>query len=118
MASISAALHDLLAERDLPVEEALTRHFTDGYRQSTNGDWIDREAFAEQIGQLRAFLLTVQLDVIDELQQGSAYAERHVIRATQADGAALGQEVFVFARVADDGRFDSLEELVRPLTPA
>lgn len=118
MASMSAALHDLLAERDLPVEEALTRHFTDGYRQSTNGDWIDRAAFAQQIGQLRSFLLTVEIDVLDELRQGSAYAERHVIRAIQADGSALGQEVFVFAQVADDDRFDRLEELVRPLPPA
>jgi hypothetical protein len=115
MASISAALHDLIVERDLPVEQALARHFTDAYRQSTNGDWVDRATFGQQITQLRSFLELVEIDVLGELQQDSAYAERHIINATQVDGSVLRQEVFVFADIAADGRFDRLEELVRPL---
>ncbi|MHA7985354.1 hypothetical protein ACX9R5_06065 [Rathayibacter sp. CAU 1779] len=115
MPSISAALHELLGEGDLSVESVLQRHFTDDYRQSTGGEWIDRAAFAEQMTQLRAFVDRVEIEVVVELVQGSAYAERHVIRVTQRDGSVLAQEVFVFASLAADGRFEGLEELVRPL---
>ncbi|NNC12002.1 nuclear transport factor 2 family protein [Planctomonas sp. JC2975] len=115
MPSISAALHELLGERDLPLESVLQRHFTDDYRQSTGGEWIDRAVFAEQMTQLRAFVDHVDIEVVAEVAQGSAYAERHIIRVTQPDGSVLAQEAFVFASVADDGRFKSLEELVRPV---
>lgn len=115
MASISAALHDLLAERNRSVEDVLARHFTHDYRQSTNGDWIDRAAFAEQVTQLRAFIDHVEIRVLDELMQGSRYAERHVIQVTGRDGSVIGQEVYLFADIAEDGRFASLEEISRPL---
>jgi hypothetical protein len=115
MASISAALHDLLVTPDLTVEDALARHFTDDYRQSTNGEWIDRAAFGQQMEQLRGFVDAVEIRVIDELSQGSRYAERHVIQVTGRDGSVVGQEVYVFAEVAEDGRFGSLEELSRSL---
>jgi hypothetical protein len=115
MPSISAALHDLLAARDLTVDEALTRHVTDDYRQSTNGEWIDRAAFAQQLSLLRSFIESVDIDVRDELVQGSSYAERHVITVTQRDGAVGRQEVYLFGRLAEDGRFAWLEELTRAL---
>ena len=116
MASIAAALHDLLNEPDLSVESALTRHFTDEYRQSTDGTWIDRAEFGRQIQGLRTFVAHAAIDVVDELVDGTAYAERHVIRITGRDGTTARQEVFLFGRIAADGRFAELEELTRHLT--
>lgn len=115
MPSITAALREVLAEHDQPVEHVLSRHLTDGYRQSTNGEWIDRATFAQQLAQLRQFVEHVEIRVLDELTVGSVYAERHTIHITGRDGSVQGQEVFLFGEVADDGRLDSLEELVRPL---
>lgn len=116
MPSIAAALYDLFNERELSVEDALSRHFVDEYRQSTNGEWIDRSAFAAQVTQLRQFIDRVEIDVKGELHSGADYAERHVLTATQRDGSTAAQEVFLFGTIAEDGRFASLEELVRPLT--
>ncbi|GAA4161048.1 hypothetical protein GCM10022286_18050 [Gryllotalpicola daejeonensis] len=118
MPSISAALHDLLGSQELTVEQALTRHFTDDYRQSTNGDWTDRAAFAQQVTQLRGFLERIDIEVKSELTEGSSYAERHIITVTQRDGGVGAQEVFLFGRIAADGRFASLEELTRQLPAA
>ncbi|WP_243062290.1 hypothetical protein [Humibacter sp. RRB41] len=115
MPSIAAALYDLLNERDVSVEDALARHFTDEYRQSTNGDWIDRAGFAEQLTQLRLYVDHVEIRVLDELSDDASYAERHILTATQRDGSTAAQEVFLFGQIAEDGRFASLEELVRPL---
>ncbi|MGN6125323.1 MAG: hypothetical protein ACTHON_02060 [Humibacter sp.] len=116
MPSISAALHDLINDQELSVEDALDRHFRPEYRQSTNGDWIDRATFAEQMTQLRTFVDHAEIEVVAELTQGDIYAERHVLTATQRDGGTASQEVFLFGEIAEDGRFASLEELVRPLS--
>ncbi len=115
MPSISAALNDLLNDTGLPVDEALDRHFAEDFRQSTNGEWLDRAGFAEQMTRLRTILDHVDIRVLAELTQGSAYAERHILTATQRGGSTASQEVYLFAEIADDGRFASLEELVRPL---
>lgn len=114
MASISAALYQLLGS-ELSVEEALSRNMTDSYRQSTNGEWIDRAAFAAQLEATRGFVAGVEIEVVAELSQGSAYAERHIIAVTQPSGAVARQEVYLFGEIAPDGRFAWLEELTRPL---
>jgi hypothetical protein len=118
MPSISRALSELLAGADLSVEDALARHVTDDYRQSTDGQWIDRAAFAEQLAQLRGFVQSVDIEVKSELTQGSSYAERHVITVTGRDGSIGRQEVYLFGEIAPDGRFAWLEELTRPLPEA
>jgi len=118
MPSITATLHDLLAAHELTVDEALMRHVTDDYRQSTDGDWIDRAAFAQQLTGLRAAIDAVEFEVISELTEGDAYAERHIVTITLPDGSRRRQEVFLFARLAADGRFAQLEELTRPLQTA
>jgi hypothetical protein len=115
MSSISQALHELLNERETPVAEVLGRHFTDDYRQSTNGDWADLAGFAQQIEYLRAGIDLAEIEVLAELTQGTGYAERHVIRVTQNDGTVAAQEAYVFADLAADGRFSSLTELTRPV---
>jgi len=117
MASISVALQELLCASELSVEEALTRHVADDYRQSTDGNWLDRAAFAQQLTQLRGAIERVEIEVLNELAYDRAYAERHVITCTLRDGSRVSQEVFVFAEIARDGRFARLEELTR-LLPA
>lgn len=117
MASISEALLALLTDHDRPVEQVLDEYFTDDYRQSTDGVWVDRGGFGERMSQLRSYLQGVEIEVVAEVTNGSVYAERHVIRATQLDGAHLGQEVFLFAELAADGRFAKVEELVHPQSP-
>ncbi|GAA4191412.1 hypothetical protein GCM10022288_22130 [Gryllotalpicola kribbensis] len=115
MPSIAAALHDLLGSNDLTVEQAVARHVTDDYRQSTDGVWIDRAAYVQQIAQLRGFIERIAVEVKGELTEGSHYAERHIITVTRRDGGTAAQEVFLFGEVAADGRFAQLEELTRQL---
>lgn len=115
MSSISQALHELLNEPETPVGDVLSRHFTEDYRQSTNGEWVDLAGFAQQIEYLRSGVDVAEFEVLAELTQGDSYAERHVVRVTQKDGTAAAQEAFVFAELAADGRFRSLVELTRPV---
>lgn len=117
MASIAAALHDLLNETDLSVEAAMTRHFADDYRQRTDGTWLDRAQFGQQIVQLRTMIVHAAIVVLDELEHDGRYAERHTIDITMRDGSTAGQEVYLFGRIGADGRFTHLEELTRQTGP-
>ncbi|WP_406483724.1 nuclear transport factor 2 family protein [Streptomyces platensis] len=107
---IEAALNDLLFARDITVREAADRHFAPEYRQRTDGEWIDRAGFVEHITHLRTLVADGEVQVHEELCDGSKYADRHTVRITKKDGSTVRMEVYVFADFAPDGRFRRIEE--------
>ena len=110
MTTIKAALDDLLNHRDLDLDEALDRHFAADYRQRTNGEWSDREAFLAHIAHLRSVVETVQVTVAEEIVDSGRYAERHIVEVRKTDGSKAVQEVYVFADLDTAGRFTRIEE--------
>ncbi len=107
---ISAALTDLLLNRDLPVEEAADRHFAPEYRQRTDGVWADRAGFIEHISHLRGVVDHGTVEVHEELYDDSNYADRHTVHVTKTDGSTVSMEVYLFGAFAADGRFSRIEE--------
>jgi len=107
---IEAALNDLLFARDITVQEAAERHFAPEYRQRTDGEWIDRAGFVEHITHLRTLVADGEVQVHEELCEGSKYADRHTVDITKKDGSTVRMEVYVFADFAPDGRFRRIEE--------
>ncbi|ARE78543.1 nuclear transport factor 2 family protein [Streptomyces sp. NPDC059558] len=107
---ISAALTDLLLNRDLTVEEAADRHFAPEYRQRTDGEWADRAGFIEHISHLRGVVDHGTVEVHEELSDGSKYADRHTVHVTKTDGSTVSMEVYLFGEFAADGRFSRIEE--------
>ena len=110
MTTINAALDDLLNHRDIDLGEALDRHFAGDYRQRTNGDWSDREAFRAHIAHLRSIVETAQVAVVEEMVEGGRYAERHIVEVNKKDGARVVQEVYVFGDLDAEGRFTRIDE--------
>jgi hypothetical protein len=108
--TIADALKDLLLRPQLTVETAIGKHFTPDYRQRTDGTWSDRAEFAEHISHLRAVIAGGNVEVREELADGSVYAERHVIELVKSDGSVARTEVYVFGERAPDGRFARIEE--------
>lgn len=115
MATLKEAIEDLLIHRQLPVAEAVDRHFALTFRQRTNGMWDDRAAFVARIAELRSVVEQVTVTVLDELTDGHRYAERHNIELVQRGGVRVAHEVSVFAVRAPDGRFVTIEETTRRL---
>ncbi|MEU7067759.1 nuclear transport factor 2 family protein [Streptomyces sp. NPDC051578] len=107
---IEAALNDLIFNRDLTVQEAADLHFTPEYRQRTDGEWADRAGFVEHITHVRGVVAGGHVEVHEELYDGSRYADRHTAHITKKDGSTVRMEVYVFADLAPDGRFDRIEE--------
>ncbi|MGW3631726.1 nuclear transport factor 2 family protein [Streptomyces sp. NPDC005122] len=107
---ITRAINDLLFEPGLDLAEALDRHFTPDYRQRTDGVWSDRTSFAQHITRLRSLIRSGHIEVHDELRDGPRYADRHTVTLTQHNGRVSSTEVYLFARLAPDGRFHRVEE--------
>jgi len=108
--TIHAALDELLNRQELPLDEILDRHFSPDYRQRTNGQWDDRQGFAQHARKLREVVASARIEVLDELRDGNRYADRHHVHITKRDGAKITQEVYLFAELDTEGRFRRVEE--------
>ncbi|MFJ9542524.1 nuclear transport factor 2 family protein [Streptomyces sp. NPDC101225] len=107
---IKAALTDLLFNGDITLTEAAERHFTPDYRQRTDGEWADRADFLDHIAHLRTLVVDGEVEVHEELYDGDKYADRHTCHITKKDGSTVSMEVYVFADLSHDGRFQRIEE--------
>lgn len=105
-----SALNDILNHQQLSLEDVLDRHFSPDYRQRTNGHWDDREAFVQHARKLREVVALARIEVLDELRDGSRYADRHRVHVTKRDGTQVVQEVYLFAELDANGRFARIEE--------
>ncbi|MET9606009.1 nuclear transport factor 2 family protein [Streptomyces sp. NPDC006512] len=114
--SITRAITDLLFTPGNDLAEALDRHFTSDYRQRTNGVWSDRTAFTQHITRLRSLIRSGHIEVHDELRDGLRYADRHSVTLTQHNGGTSRTEVYLFAQLAPDGRFQRVEETTLLIT--
>ncbi|MDH2455608.1 hypothetical protein QDW14_03825 [Corynebacterium bovis] len=139
-----AALIEELVGGTEPLEAIADRELTPDYRQRVNGRWTARDAVLAHFTQLREAARSVEVTVLDEgttTRPGDAdapapaddpaadttadtadtttdtgYAERHIVSVTLANGRRSENEVYIFARLAADGRIRSLEEVILPLT--
>ncbi len=107
---IADALSDLLFDPSTPLPAVLDRYFSPDYRQRTDGVWSTREEFADHIVHLRSLVAGGQVAVHEELHDGAVFAERHTVELTKTDGGRVRSEVYVFGRLAPDGRFEQIEE--------
>lgn len=80
---IKAALTDLLLDEDITLETAADRHFTPDYRQRTDDEWADRAEFLDHIAHLRTLVAGGEIEVHEELYDGSKYADRHTCHITK-----------------------------------
>ncbi|MBU9818461.1 nuclear transport factor 2 family protein [Rahnella sp. BCC 1045] len=110
VANIHNALNDLLNRQDIPLETSIDRYFSPDYRQRTNGKWDDRTNFIQHIKHLRTLVKSVDIQVLNELREGSNYATRHQVTAVKRDGTQVVMEVYLFAVMDQDGRFLRIEE--------
>ena len=107
---IEQALTELIFRRDLTVEQAVGRYFTDDYRQRTDGVWSERAEFVEHIEHLRTVVDGGRVEVHQEVREGSRYADRHTVHIVKTDGASASMEVYLFGELAADGRLRRVQE--------
>jgi len=119
-ARISDALRDLVFEPDLgeDLDQVLDRYYAPDYTHRADGKAASRDEFAAMAAQVRGQVAEGTVTVLDELRDGSAYAERHVFHITLKNGVTRDEEVAIFGTYAADGRFQHLSETAFDIDPA
>jgi len=119
-ARISDALSALVFEPDSGADlgQILDQYYAPDYTHRADGKTVDRAEFAEMVARSRSQVAEGAVTVLDELRDGSAYAERHVLHITLRNGAVQNREVTVFGTFAPDGRFRHLSETGFDIDPA
>jgi hypothetical protein len=119
-ARISDALTSLLFEPDPGVapDQVLDRYYAPDFTFRTDGKTLDRGEFAKLVARARSTVEEGTVTVLDELRDGSSYAERHVLHITLKNGATQDREVMIFGSYAADGRFRNLSETGFDIDPA
>jgi hypothetical protein len=93
------------------VDAVLDRYYSADYTHRSDGQLMDRSAFAAMVTASRARITRGSAVVIDELVDGHTYAERHRFHVEFADGTSADREVAVFGTIGADGRFEHLSEV-------
>ncbi|TDD39354.1 nuclear transport factor 2 family protein [Nonomuraea terrae] len=83
----------------------------------SDGKSLSRAQSAEMVAGIRSRTAGGTVTVLDELRDGSTYAERHVFEITMLDGSTLKREISIFGSFADDGRFQELSETGFTVSP-
>ncbi|MEU2288357.1 nuclear transport factor 2 family protein [Streptomyces sp. NPDC013178] len=111
-ARISEALNALVFKPTPGVElaEVLNQYYSPDYTHRADGRRLDFGAFTQMVAGIRDQVVAGEVTVLDELRDGSTYAERHAYRITLKNGVTQHKEVAVFATLAEDGRFQHLSE--------
>lgn len=111
-ARISEALRALVFEpdRDIDLHQVLDRYYAPDYTHRSDGTTLSRDEFAQMVARARGQVIGGAVTVLDELTDGSAYAERHVFSITMHDGSTQSREIAIFGAFAEDGRFRQLSE--------
>ena len=109
---ISDALRDLVLEPDpgAELDQVLDRYYAPDYTHRADGKTMNRDEFAQMVVRYRSQVADGAVTVLDELREGSTYAERHVFHITLKNGATQDREVAIFGTFAADGRFWHLSE--------
>jgi hypothetical protein len=117
---ISDALRDLVFEPDpgTQLNQVLDRYYAPDFTYRTDGKTLDRDEFAAMVARYRSQVAGGTVTVLDELRDGSTYAERHAFHLTLHNGASQDREVAIFGTFAPDGRFRHLDETGFDLDPA
>ncbi|WP_121715817.1 nuclear transport factor 2 family protein [Streptomyces sp. E5N91] len=111
-ARISEALRALVFEPDpgVGLSQVLDRYYAPDYTHRSDGKTLNRDEFTQMVEGIRSQVAGGTVTVLDELRDGSSYAERHVFHITLKNGVAQHREVAIFGSFAEDGRFRNLSE--------
>lgn len=107
---ISDAIRDVAFEPRLALSEAVDKYYAPGLVHNADGRTRDRGEFAEMVAGIRDAVVEGTVTVLDELYDGLRYAERHRYKMTMTDGTVVHREVYYFATLAEDGRFQQVHE--------
>ncbi|MCO5993876.1 nuclear transport factor 2 family protein [Actinoallomurus rhizosphaericola] len=99
--------------------EILDRYFVPDFEYVTEEAVLDRQRMIDHVRPARrnvggAETPSLEVDVHDALVSGDRIAARYTLRTTLRRGKTFEAEIFMFGRLAHDGRIHRIEQTSRP----
>ncbi|MEV5748420.1 nuclear transport factor 2 family protein [Actinoallomurus sp. NPDC052308] len=106
-----------LSDRD--PGEILDRYFVPEFEYVAEDSVLDRQRMIDHARPARrnvggAETPSLEVDVHDALVSGDRIAARYTLRTTLRRGKTFEAEIFMFGRLAPDGRIRRIEQTTRP----
>ncbi|MGH3648560.1 MAG: nuclear transport factor 2 family protein [Micromonosporaceae bacterium] len=94
-------------------ETVLDRYHTPDYAIVNDGIRLDRQRLLDHIRPARKRATAVRVEVHDTLVDGDRAAARYRLDAVMRTGNVIATEIYMFGRLAEDGRLQHVEQLTR-----
>ncbi|MDX3236243.1 nuclear transport factor 2 family protein [Streptomyces sp. ME03-5709C] len=107
---ISDAIREVAFEPSRELDDVLDTYYAPDYVHRSDGRTLDRAGFAHMVAGIRSRVVEGSVTVLDELYDGSHYAERHRYTMRLTDGTVVDREIYFFATLSEDGRFRRVDE--------
>ncbi|MEV4251624.1 nuclear transport factor 2 family protein [Spirillospora sp. NPDC049652] len=110
-----------MVEPDQDPAEILARYFVPDFEYCNDGLVIERERMLAHVRGLRKRLKPSDIgsvDVHDAVLSGDRFAARYTLDVAMAKGGDFRAEVYMFGRLAADGRIHRVDQTTRDLLKA
>jgi len=119
--NLGAYLTNYPVEAAFGDEEAAVvfdRYHTPDFVLYNDGLPLDRERLLAHVRPARRRAASVRTEIYQTLVSGDHVAARYTLTAVMKKGDVIATEIYMFGRLAGDGRLQRLDQLTRPVPNA
>ena len=113
LASYLSRYPEEIALGDEPAATVLDRYHTPGFILTNDGVRLDRERLLAHVRPARKNATSIRVEVHDAFTDGERVAARYTLTAVMRRGHVIASEVYMFGRLAPDGRLCRVNQLTR-----
>lgn len=117
LAAFLASLPELLTFSDEDPATIVERYYSPDFEQQNDGIRLDRDRLAQHAKPARKNVVGLRTAVHDVLISGDRFAARYTLEAEMRKGVTLVNEIYMFGRLAPDGRIRRIDSTSRTITP-
>lgn len=100
---------------DQDPASVMDHYHTPEFEMINDGITLDRDRLLAHVRVGRKNATGVQVDVHDTVVSGSRVAARYTLTAQMRKGAVIATEIYMFGRLAPDGRLQHVTQITRAL---
>ena len=108
--------HELAFSREDPAT-VLDRYYTPEIEYHNDGIALDRRRLIDHVGPARKNTRELNIEVHETLLDGDRAAARYTMTVLNRKDKTLRIEIYLFARLAPDGRVHRVDSITRTVTP-
>lgn len=103
---------------DTDPAEVMDRYHTPDFVMTNDGIVLDRERLLAHVQGGRKRAADVRVEVHECMVNRDSVAARYTLTATMRKGQLIATEIYMFGRLAPDGRLRHVDQLTRSVPPA